>query len=161
MKRTILLLTVLLILLSCDEKESNLDTYSYTFTENSELIITTIEESYMRFGSVEEGQNLVFKYRFKAHDEVQIADDEYAETIQFEIDPQLENFNYLNQELMNSNLVFAKHCFCFFPFDELKNVDPIGIISGKKISNKEWNISINVTFYGDEERNISGIFKLK
>jgi len=161
MKNYIIPIIFVLSLLSCNNKETNSDTYSYTFTESSTLIISTIEESYLKYGTIEDGENLVFEYRFDAYDEVQIADDEYAETIKFEIDSELESFNYSNDELLNTNLVFSKHCFCYFPYDELKDVNPIGIITGEKLSNNEWEITINVTFYGDEQRTINGNFKLK
>lgn len=161
MKKITLLLILIITFSSCNEKVSNLDTYTYSFTEKSKLTISNVEGTYMNFGSIEEGENLVFEYRFEAYDEVQIADDEYAETIRFEIESQLENFNFTNAELLSTNLVFTKHCFCYFPFDELKNIEPIGVISGEKISNNEWNITINVTFYGDEQRNIQGSFILK
>ena len=161
MRNIIILLIFVLSFISCNEKESNSDTYSYTFVDNSKLIISTIEETYMKYGSIDDGKNLVFEYRFDAYDEIQIADDEYAETIQFEIDSNLQSFSYSNEELLNTNLVFTKHCFCYFPNDESKDVDPVGVITGEKLSNSEWRISINVTFYGGQQRSISGNFKLK
>ena len=115
----------------------------------------------MKFGTVASGENLVFEYRFNAEDDAQIADDEYGETIRFEIDEDLNEFSYSNTELATMKLVFSRDCFCYFPMDVSKNVDPTGSISGQKISDKQWNIKIDVTFYGEDTRTIEERFTLK
>jgi hypothetical protein len=115
----------------------------------------------MKYGIIESGENLVFEYRFDAYDEEQIADDEYSETIRFEIDSKLDKFSYSDDELLNIKAVFTPYCFCYLPLTESKNVDPKGTISGEKTSNNEWKIKINITFYGDEVKVIHGNFKLK
>ncbi|MGK0412396.1 MAG: hypothetical protein ACJA1B_000588 [Polaribacter sp.] len=57
--------------------------------------------------------------------------------------------------------VFLKSCFCGFEYDSDKDVTPTGTISGERISQNEWNISIDVTFYGDEHKSIMNKFRLK
>ena len=160
MKKNYLLLIMTLILISCSDDDSSRDEYSYTYSEKSNLTVSTLEDSYMKYGIVEEGENLVFEYRFVAEDDGQIVDDEYGETIRFEIDSNLDEFRYSNDELSNIDLVFSKHCFCYFQMDESKDVDPTGIISGEKISSDKWKIKIDLTFYGDENRTTEGNFKL-
>lgn len=146
---------------SCSNDDSQADSYTYTYFEESELTITSNEDSYMKYGIIESGENLVFEYTFKAHDEEHIADDEYSESIRFEIDPKLEQFSYSDDELLNIKTVLTQYCFCYFALTESKNVNPKGSISGEKISDNEWEIKINITFYGDEEKVINGNFKLK
>ena len=158
-KTVILLVLVNFILLSCTKKSQ--ETYSYTFRENAKLNIETYEDSYMKYGRVEEGANLVFEYKYKAEDAENIADDEYSELIRFEIESSLDKFNYSDDELSNINAVFTKECFCWFDSDEKKNVSPTGTISGKKLSETEWDITFDITFYGDELKIISNIFRLK
>ena len=150
-----------MILISCNKDDSNQDLYTYSYFDKSELTITSRQDSYMKYGIIESGENLVFEYRFDAYDNEQIADDEYAETIRFEIDSKLDKFYYSDEQLLNIKAVFTPYCFCYFPLTESKNVDPTGTISGEKISSNEWKININITFYGDEEKIIHGIFKLK
>jgi len=161
MKKNYLLLIIAIILISCSHDNSNGDEYTYTYTEKSDLTISTLEDSYMKYGIVEEGENLVFEYRFDADDEEQIADDEYGETIRFEIDSELNEFSYSNTELSDIDLVFTKYCYCYFPMDESKDIEPTGMISGQKISSDKWRIKIDLTFYGDENRTIEGNFKLE
>ena len=114
----------------------------------------------MKYGVVEKGEKTVFTYRFDAKDNEEIADDEYGETIQFEIETGLTEFSYSNTELPEIALVFTKYCFCYFPLEPSKNVPPMGSISGQKISNHRWKININVTFYGEDSRTIEEIFIL-
>ena len=163
MKKNYLLLIFTLILMSCNKNndDSNQDLYTYTYYDKSELTITSREDSYMKYGTIESGENLVFEYRFDAYDDEQIADDEYSETVRFEIDSKLDKFSYSDDELLNIKTVFTAYCFCYFPLTESQNVNPIGTIIGEKISNNKWNIKINITFYGNKEKVINGNFKLK
>jgi len=161
MKKNYLLLIFTLILISCNKDDSNQDLFTYTYFDKSELTITSSQDSYMKYGIIESGENLVFEYRFDAYDEEQIADDEYSETVRFEIDSKLDKFSYSDDELLNIKAVFTKYCYCGFALTESKNVNPKGTISGEKISNNEWKIKINITFYGDKEKVINGNFKLK
>ena len=144
---------------SCSKE--NEEFFLYNFSENKQLNIETYDESYMKYGNIEEGSNLVFEYEYSAEDEVNVSDDEYSEFIRFEINPSLTEFNYQDSELSDIKAVFFKSCFCFFDYDSDKDVEPTGTISGKKISQTEWNISIDVTFYGNEHKNVMNKFRLK
>ncbi|WP_299555476.1 hypothetical protein [Seonamhaeicola sp.] len=147
------------VLTSCSKE--NEEYYSYNFSENKKLNIETYDESYMKYGNIEQGSNLVFEYEYSAEDDVNVSDDEYSEFIRFEINPTLTEFNYENGELLDIKAVFSKSCFCYFEYDPNKDVPPTGTISGKRISQTEWNISIDVTFYGDEHKNIMNKFRSK
>ena len=113
----------------------------------------------MKYGIIESGKNLVFEYRFDAYNDEQMADTEYSETVRFEIDSRLDKFFYSDDELLNIKSVFTQYCYCGFTPTESNNVNPKGTISGEKISNNRWKIKINITFYGDEEKVITGNFK--
>ncbi|MFS4491737.1 hypothetical protein [Maribacter sp. 2308TA10-17] len=158
MKKALLILICVSMLSACSKGEEDL--YSYTFSKNSKVTSESFEGSYMRHGKVVRGANLVFEYVFVKDDVENIADDEYSEFIYFEIDPSLDEFNYVDEELNTINTVFTQSCFCAF-FEEEKNVAPTGSISGKKISETQWDITIDVIFYGDEARNINNRFQLK
>jgi hypothetical protein len=156
--KKILILTSL-ILVSCSEDNNEYD--SYDFVENSTLNIEMYDESYMKYGNIEEGTNLVFEYEYSAEEKESISDDEYSEFIRFEINPELTEFNYKNEELAGIKAVLSKSCFCDFQYDPEKDVAPTGTISGEKISDTTWEILIDVVFYGDEHKNITGSFRLK
>lgn len=155
-----LLLFLCSFVLSCSTNDDE-DIYKYEFYENSELSITQIDESYMKYGTISTGDKLVFKYSFIRDDEEQIADDEYAEFIYFEVDSNLESFLMEDYELETAKTILTKSCFCFFPDDEEKNVLPVGSISGEKIADDTWKITFDVTFYSDENRMFEAIFTLK
>lgn len=155
MKKYLLLLLSLFIF-SCSTNDE--DIYKYEFFDNSELSITQIDESYMKYGKVSTGHDFVFKYSFIRDNDEQTADDEYAEFIHFEVDSNLNSFLFEDTELETAKTILTKSCFCYFPDDEEKNVDPTGSISGEKISNDNWRITFDVTFYGDENRMFEAIF---
>ena len=134
--------------------------YNYHYFEQKQLNIETYDH-YMKFSKIEEGSNLVFSYEYMAEDDASIEDDEYAEFIRFEIDPQLSEFNFKDDELLDINAVFSVSCFCSFSDDPEKDVPPKGIIRGEKISATQWSVSIDVIFYGYKHRKITQIFQLK
>ncbi|MBC5837911.1 hypothetical protein [Flavobacterium muglaense] len=167
MKQHYILLFLSFILFSCSsdstensgEKEAG--TYSYSFFANKKLVLSTYDSSYIQYGLVETGTNLVFEYRYDAVDKPEIADDEYGETIKFEINPTLSSFSYSGTELSQINLVFTKYCYCFFPKTSLKEKVPTGTLTGKKLSTTNWEITADLTFYGDEKKTFKQQFILK
>jgi len=162
MKKNYLLVIFTFILFSCHKDESNQDLYDYSFFDKSELTINSQEGSYMKYGVIDTGENLVFEYRFDKYFEnaKAMADAGYFETVRFEIDSDLDKFSYSDEELINIKAVLTKYCYCGFTPSDLKNGNPKGTISGEKISNNKWNININITFYGDEEKVINGSFTM-
>jgi hypothetical protein len=165
MKKNYLLLIMTLIIISCSDNDSisGEGEYYYTFSEKSNLKILLHDDFPVKYGVIESGENIVFEYRFDRYDDPLIYDDEYSEFIQFEIDSELENFSYSNEELLNIDLVFSRVCqACNLRIiAESNDVNPTGIISGEKISNKKWKIKMDFIFYGYEPRTIEKIFELK
>lgn len=162
MKYVTFLLSVLMISSSCDKTDdSQGDVTKLSFFADSKIMVNSNPGTYMKYAVIESGENLVFEYRFDAEDDEQIADDEYSETIRFEVASNLDEFSFIDTGLNTIKSTFTKYCFCYFENSEEKNVPPKGSISGKKISDSKWDITIDVTFYGDEQKQLQGIFHLK
>jgi hypothetical protein len=160
--KIIKIILISLIFFSCSESDDNSDFYDYHFFKNKNLNIVSNHDTYIKYGEINEGNNLVFEYQFSTQGDVDVIDDEYSEIIRFEINNSINKFNFTNEELStNSKIVLSKWCECFFEYDPDKDILPTGNISGEKISETEWNISIDVTFYGSENRNITNKFILK
>lgn len=136
-------------------------TFEFSFYKDSQLSIVSNTGTYLKWANIESGEKIVFEYEFTADDEPLIADDEYSETIRFEIDKNAALFSLKNSDLNTTKTTFTKYCFCFFQTTPEKAVAPTGTITGKKLSETEWDISIDVIFYGNEKRTFNGIFKLK
>ncbi|CAM1350351.1 hypothetical protein [Tenacibaculum crassostreae] len=164
MKKIIILFVLSIIINACSSNEDNIekDTYTYSFYKNSKLTINEVEDSYMKEGKIDSGDKLVFKYLFSAYDNKEVADDEFnSEVIMFEIDPNISSFTYSDSQLLDIKSVFTKYCFCVFSNEQTdKDVAPTGTISGTKISDKYWDIKINVTFYGNEVKTVNKKFTL-
>ncbi|WP_159023593.1 hypothetical protein [Formosa sp. L2A11] len=97
---------------------------------------------------------------YDAGQDLNTYDGGFTEWIRFEIDPELDRFSYTDTELVAIDAVYTKSCFCFFPYNEAKDVNPRGTISGEKTSDTTWEINLDVTFYGDEHKTIDTKFKL-
>lgn len=137
-------------------QESDIEDYEFKFYRNTSLNI--IEEEHYRSLRFAEGNNLVFECRYTFADDPDIADDEYSETIFFEIRPELSEFSISGSELKDSNAVFGISCYCFDgSYYYINN----GTIKGVKIGENEWKINIEVaesTPKRDFTREISGNF---
>lgn len=159
MNKYFLLILSCLILTSCSKDDNvNDPNYLYEYSNDSELTITYYQNSYMKRGEVSQGDKVVFKYTYTAEDDKEIADDEYTEFIYFEIDSALDEFLLEGDALESANLILAKSCFCYFPYDSDKDVAPVGSISGEKLSDNTWKVNVDVMFYGEDTREFEATF---
>jgi len=155
MKNIVFILLFCFILFGCNNNNND-SRKEYSFTENSQ--ITLDDNKPNPFTKIESGENLVFNYYFQKEDNENIADDEYSESIIFEIDPELEHFSYTDNELLSINAYFNKSCFCL-----INGSIPIikGTIKGDKVDDLTWEVQINVSFTDYNEnitKAISGSF---
>lgn len=173
MKKLLLTIGFISLLLSCSNDDSTKTplvlthgpsqpgTFSFNFYQNSELELVANEGTYQKWANRKEGNKLVFEYEFTADDEPMIADDEYSETIRFEVEKNTEQFTLKEANLTTSKATLTKYCFCYFPIQPEKDVQPTGEITGTKISENQWEISVAVLFYGHEQRTFTAMFNLK
>ncbi|WP_066225595.1 hypothetical protein [Formosa haliotis] len=163
MRKFYLLVVLSLLVFTCSNNDSDaeVDTYSYTYKEDSNLIIVSRDDTYMKYGKVESGDYLVFEYMFDKFSDEEIADDGYTEIIKFEIDPERETFSYSGDELAEMDIVLTKICYCHFPKETDEDFPVTGRLSGEKISDTEWHITFNLTFYVSDHRVIDAVFTLE
>ena len=133
---------------------------SFYFYENKQIQNLILEGSYMKQAYIQPGNKLVFDYSYVYNDVEIIADDEYSEHIRFEIDPNLDSFLYTDSELNATKITFSKVCFCYFRYESARGVAPKGTLEGTKISDTEWEIKMNIVFYGEDRRVIDKSFIL-
>lgn len=171
-KVILLIITIALTITSCSNNDDTINkkettivgnpnqtgTANYFYYVNSKLEIIDQENSYINWANIKNGNNLVFEYHFIADDDEQIADDEYSETIRFEINPTLDEFTYTDNSLENINTTLTKYCFCWFQLSDSKSAKSKGTIHGKKVSENEWKINLDIIFFGDERRSFSKQF---
>ena len=152
------LIIILLVLVACEHNPPNLPdcltitsgftpdncsdngSCSYEFYPDSKLEITE-EEGYVSF-EVKSGENLVFRFRFHKNDNPIIMDDEYEETILFEVRPSGNTFLITRDDLNKDGAIFGRMCFC--PDGGYHRIGE-GCIYGCKINSRTWNISLNLT----------------
>ena len=155
--RFLLIVACSLFFFGCDSKDG--DKEYFTFKTNSQIVLTELGEDYF-LANVDTGENLVFIYEFVKDDEPNIADDEYAERIIFEIDASVTSFSYTTENMSEIKMYFNQYCFC--PSIESINVVN-GTVEGERIDSSKWRISIDIQFelYENlQERIINGVFKL-
>jgi hypothetical protein len=160
MKQVLLtMVTLSLFLFSCNSDDDNVtdEIIKYTYATNSKIVTQNADG--ITFADIEDGDNLVFNYRFSASQNNDISDDEYGERIIFEIDANAQEFNYSDNELISILTYFNQYCFC-------ANIGSIqiinGSINGSKSNGQNWAIDIDITFeIGISTRSISfnSIFK--
>lgn len=143
------------LLVGCNSDDS--DEEFFTFKTNSQIVLTEFGEG-QYFANVEQGENLVFIYRFVADDDPDIADDEYSERVIFEIDKESTSFNFSGEDLDQTNMYFNNFCFC----PDIGSIQILeGTAEGLKLNNGKWRISLDVSFEINQnivERQIQGVF---
>lgn len=165
-KKLFPLLLFALVLFACEKDESPLesDTYSYTYSTSSkiETTIDTLVYEYTLQDSayidtiisvssgVVAGENYVFRYTYTYDDELEIVDDEYAESFFIEIPVSGDTFSYDSDELKGLNTAFNYYCFC--PTLGLTQADS-GRISGVKMDDSHWKIELDARFTGEQDGN--------
>ena len=136
------LLCLLLVLISCESEDDtvneNGDVLTYHYFENARVHLYSNS-----FTSIENGVNRVFEYEFVADDNPNLADDEFAERILFEVPLNMDNFSFSNQELNTIHAYYDKYCFCL-----IEGSIPLstGTIRGTRINSSTFEIEINVEF---------------
>ncbi|MES2559521.1 MAG: hypothetical protein V4590_07270 [Bacteroidota bacterium] len=106
--------------------------------------------------------SVMFEYKFTASQNDAMSDDEYTETLGFNIVPdKTGKFVLKGEELRKAQGYFYKGCFCMD-----RGYAPIidGIITGVKLSKTTWYVSVNVqikTKQGDSEQTITKKLKGK
>jgi len=110
----------------------------------------------IKTGVISAGNNSVFKY-YQAVDPIPMAvDDEYANTVIFEITPsEKDNFTYENADLAKINAYTMHSCFCPPDITAPKALLK-GKITGTKINSETWKIDGT-----NDVANFSGEFKVK
>ncbi len=142
MNKNIITLTILgVIIFGCDKNNCNPETIIATWSEGKEINIM-YDSLYQRLDyNVDNGENLLFVYNHTGQQCDYIMDDEWGESLIFEI-------NYLNAkfEFVDSNIILTK---CFYQeygawvrHNRYQVKD--GIIKGKKISEDKWEITVSV-----------------
>lgn len=147
MKRlTVILIGLSLLLLSCKEENPG-----NAFCPDGECTYTLFNESGINLvnspdagvqATVVPGDFRVFQYEYHYNDNPGIADDEFNDILLFQLDPDLTEFTLTGKsELESASVVFKRLCYCFAV--QFYNATD-GTITGKKISDGVWRISINV-----------------
>jgi len=139
---------------SDDDNRVNPGDISYEFFNDSRMMLIT--DQVFETLVIEPGDKTVFSYFFKAKDDINLSDDEYTESIFFEVDNSLDSFSLNDNDLRTTSLFIKRSCFC----TNTAAVFPgIGSVSGTKLANGNWSVSISITFQwkGETEMNVRNI----
>lgn len=92
--------------------------------------------------TVENGDNLVFEYNHIGAQCDNIADDEWGERLTFEIDKDATEFEFTDDAILETKCFYQYYGAWAPPHHyEVKN----GSISGHKIDNTNWEVTIDIT----------------
>ncbi len=162
MKKIKLVFILLFAIIGCSPDDDNIDKKNETeeiilsFVPNSQIEIEKVNE--LALAKVVKGEKLVFKYSFSDEGNLNIADDEYYESILFQVPKGVNEFVFKNKDLVEALVYFDSRCFC--PSKDSLVISK-GEITGKKVNEKEWEINIDVELLVDDvliEKKVQGNF---
>ena len=160
MKQIIIIISIFFFITSCKSDDDLGTEEFFQFETGKQLTIKTDEtfEDLMEV-NVCEGDKTVFKYTFRDLGEEGLADSGSSEFIYFEIDSNLDSFEFNDEELIDIQAIYKLSCFCDFeaisPF-----LIEIGTISGIKQDNGSWDISINIVDKGSDTIVVNEVFSM-
>lgn len=166
MKKLAILILISLFLISCsssDDDVENPENTDYIVYQNASLVINETENG--TFMEVEDGDKLVFEYKYSTEGQPEIADDEFTEVVYFELDHNTGDFTLDESDFEATRTYLGRFCFCgntgFFPVTS-------GIIEGEKTGDLRWNVTLDVEALIEAENDMpetsfeakaSGIFR--
>jgi hypothetical protein len=93
--------------------------------------------------SYDKGDKWVFKYTYRAAEMEMMADDEYAETYEFEMTPPKGNqFVITDADFEKNKVLFTRSCFC--PDGGIRQLYE-GTIEGKKVGRNTWLVNFDLS----------------
>lgn len=122
---------------------------TYSFSEKEQIEIVDDTANQYIFVDIKAGDKLVFKYKYTADEEPNIADDEYSENIYFQVDPAAESFSFTDEQLADAKLVIQPICFCPPVVIEPRS----GTLSGTRLDENTWEVTLDATYQLYNETN--------
>lgn len=155
-----MLVVLAIVCLGCNNDDDNgvIETINYVYVLDSQIVINEVEG--VNYASANDGENLVFEYEYINFGRNEMADDEYSETIIFEIPREVSSFEYIDDEIKDTKMHFTQFCYCV-PEGSFEISQ--GFLKGSKNDDNLWQISFDVTFNRNDtenSRNFSGNFSL-
>lgn len=113
-----------------------------SFTDTSQIEKSFNEEFQRNYFEIKPGNNIVFKLIMQKAQCDGIYDDEHCEFLYFEIDKLVEKFELSPENFLQAGCFYRESAAWHTPaFMEISQ----GLITGEKISEKDWLIHISVT----------------
>ena len=121
---------------------------SYSFQKDRQIVVDTsqqvvTEDSTQRLfhARIEEGDKLVFIYKFTRKAPPNIADGDFAEYIRFEVPTDRTSFDWESTDLTNRHVFYSRGCFC--PIIGSLEVTK-GYLRGEQLSNRHWVVNASL-----------------
>jgi len=155
MKNLIYILSILLLIISCNSDDDSFlieESESFSFQNNLNIESTVDSIFDLTFDSfnITEGENVVFCYTLFRSFDTRYVKEGGDPFLIFEIDKYLEEFSFMNEELLELSVYYVSNGQAFMEPVKISE----GIIMGNKIDDDSWNISINITVPTDGGKNL-------
>ena len=135
------ILGVFILLFFCQCSRENMEVESFRYFQGGEIVeekIVSATDTVTTFEIVE-GEKNVFLYSKSLAEDPDVIDDEVSLLVRFHLDPTLEEFSYSDEELSE---IGAYHWE--FALGGVRHSLQHGTISGEKIDESTWNITIDI-----------------
>jgi len=164
MKNNFLILLVSMLLFSCskdDTDDCDAEAFLCNFSQDK-TILKNYNTEFERYEyPVSDGTNNVFEYNHSGAQCDYIMDDEWGELLTFEINKDLDVFEYEDNEILLTNCFYQEYGAWV---SHIQSPISKGILKGEKISKNVWKISATITVFPEfytapKEIKFIGIFK--
>lgn len=143
MKKVVILLLGVIYLSSCTKDENNCqpETVSANWLTQKEVLVEFDPEYERNNYRIVDGKKLLFTYHRSGAQCDNIYDDEWGERLVFQVELNLTDFEYIDDEILLLNCFYQQYgAWVNHNQYEVKR----GKITGEKISGKEWELHVNI-----------------
>lgn len=120
---------------------SNPEFKRFVFEPNQQIVLKPYDSLYFDI-AYDSGAYWVFKFDYKAKEIIAIADDEFSESILFQIKPVSSNQFQLNEaDFAGAKVIYSRSCFCK---DSGPRLVQTGTITGKRLRKNRWLVTVEI-----------------
>ncbi len=113
----------------------------FVFEPNQQIVLKPYDSLYFDI-DYNGGNYWVFKFDYKAKEVIAIADDEFSETILFQMMPvKGDKFELNEDDFEKAKVIYSRSCFCK---DSGPRLVQTGTIKGKRVGKNRWLLEVEL-----------------
>ncbi len=154
---SILILVLFCFVANAQTEKINPEKKSFKITRQSMIQFKTQDSINPDYEILKGAKNdFVFEYNFNAAENPELSDDEFFQSMTFQVSTKGNKFEYKGDKIKQAKMLFHIGCFC--PESGTYFIQN-GNLKGKKMNAKTWRVTLDFTYYPRNSQYAEPVFK--